>query len=207
MVVIGTYSHNVLAYSGDDGTFLWNFTTNNYVASAPALAKIENATIAFIGGVDGFLHAIDVSTGQQRWMYDAQQAVWPPPMVVEGKVCFGSGGETNPYADDHAHVHCLNASTGLSIWNYSVGSSQVQSCPTLDSKHSTLYVGVYDGRVLALDFKSGLLKWSSNKTGGRVESSPATTVVNNTEIVVVGSADSCALWHLPRREHYFGEPN
>eukprot|EP00939_MAST-03C_sp_MAST-3C-sp1_P002242 g2242.t1 len=190
IVVVGTYGDDVLAYCGDDGTLMWNYTTRDYVASAPAIAIVEGATVAFVGGVDGFLHAIDVSTGQRRWAFDAQEAIWAPPMVAAGKVCFGSGGEANPYANDHAHVHCVNASTGLSVWNYSVGSSQVQSCPTLDDRSTTLYVGVYDGRLLALDFLSGTLKWSSNRTGGRVESSPVTTLVENTGcIVVVGSAD------------------
>jgi len=186
IVVVGTYAKTVVAFNGSDGTSLWNYTTSDYVASAPA---IHNETV-YIGGVDGYLHSIDVSTGKRKWAFSAnKQAVWAPPMVSNHVVCFGSGGEANPYADDHAHVFCVHESSGNQLWNYSIGSSQVQSCPTLNSRNDTLYVGVYDGRLLALDFDTGELKWATKKTGGRVESSPITIKIFEKEIVVVGSFD------------------
>ena len=210
IVIVGTYSKKIIGCSGESGAVLWTYPTSNYVASAPALSL--GGDVAFVGGVDGLLHAIFTSNGKRKWIYNASivveqggalslQSIWAPPMVSDDVVFFGSGGQANPYVDAHAHVHALNSSDGSTLWNYSVGSSQIQSCPTLGRGNKTLFVGVYDGRLLALDAHNGTLLWTT-KTGGRVESSPVTYMTESSangtsggsrsmevEVVAVGSAD------------------
>ena len=182
--------NQLIAVNGTTGASLWNYTTTDFVASAPALSS--DGTVAFVGGVDGLMHAVNIDSGTRKWAYNASQAVWAPPMLNEeiGLICFGSGGAANPYANTHATVHCLDPTTGSRVWKYSVGSSQIQSCPTLDHSNRTLFVGVYDGRLLALNVQTGALKWEA-KTGGRVESSPSTYIdmISHREMVVAGSAD------------------
>ena len=56
----------------------------------------------YIGGVDVFLYALDTLTGAKKWVYNASQAIWAPPALVGGMVCFGAGGNADPLLNEHA---------------------------------------------------------------------------------------------------------
>ena len=45
--------------------------------------------ILYISSLSGFLHALDLDTGEEFWTYDAFAAVWGSPFVVDGKVLLG----------------------------------------------------------------------------------------------------------------------
>ena len=45
--------------------------------------------ILYISSLSGFLHALDPTTGEEFWTYDAFAAVWGSPFVVDGKVLLG----------------------------------------------------------------------------------------------------------------------
>ena len=195
IVIVGTYSKQIIAVNGTNGQSLWNYTTLDYVASAPVLGTKED--VVFVGGVDGLLYGIYIATGKLKFTFNAStvlhhQSIWGPPMLNDNKIYFGAGGAGNPYSNQYAHVHCLHETNGSAIWNYSVGSSQIQSSLTMDSRNTTVFVGVYDGRVLALDVTTGELRYQV-QTKGRVESSPVTfmdsTNGRDVELVIVGSAD------------------
>jgi len=87
--------NQLIAVNGTTGASLWNYTTTDFVASAPALSS--DGTVAFVGGVDGLMHAVNIDSGTRKWAYNASQAVWAPPMLNEeiGLICFGSGGAAN----------------------------------------------------------------------------------------------------------------
>ena len=54
---------------------------------------ISSAAIAdgvlYISSLSGFLHALDVNTGEEFWTYDAFAAVWGSAFLVDGKVFLG----------------------------------------------------------------------------------------------------------------------
>ncbi len=45
--------------------------------------------ILYIPDFSGFLHALDVETGEPYWVHDTFAAVWASPLVVEGRVYLG----------------------------------------------------------------------------------------------------------------------
>ena len=45
--------------------------------------------VLYISSLSGFLHALDVNTGEELWVYDAFAAVWGSAFVVDGKVFLG----------------------------------------------------------------------------------------------------------------------
>jgi outer membrane protein assembly factor BamB len=53
---------------------------------------------------------------------------------------------------DH-NVYCLDAETGVKIWQIEVGGA-VAAQPILDATSGILYVGAFDGRVYAIDVSS-----------------------------------------------------
>eukprot|EP00947_MAST-08B_sp_MAST-8B-sp1_P000431 g431.t1 len=204
IAVVGSYDKKVWAVNvSAAGRPVWEFATGDYVASAPAIDG--GGGVAFIGGVDGRVYAIDVLTGRQKWTFNASgQAVWAPVAVVRGLVYFGAGGNAIPTVEEHARVHCVDAATGAGIWSYETGS-QIQSCPTVGPAGDTLYIGCYDGCLYALSAGNGTFRWKACVGSGRIESSPAAFFLDTTEsggggggdddddaateVVVVGSID------------------
>ena len=45
--------------------------------------------LVYASDLSGFLHCIDLKTGQRKWVYDTFAAVWGSPMVVDGRVMLG----------------------------------------------------------------------------------------------------------------------
>ncbi len=71
-----TDTHKVWSRDGDD--FYRTMST----------AAIADGVL-YISSLSGFLHALDVDTGEEFWTYDAFAAVWGSPFVVDGKVMLG----------------------------------------------------------------------------------------------------------------------
>ncbi|MEE2792270.1 MAG: PQQ-binding-like beta-propeller repeat protein [Acidobacteriota bacterium] len=71
-----TDTHKVWSRDGDD--FYRTMST----------AAIADG-ILYISSLSGFLHALDPTTGEEFWTYDAFAAVWGSPFVVDGKVLLG----------------------------------------------------------------------------------------------------------------------
>jgi outer membrane protein assembly factor BamB len=97
------------------------------------------------------------------WRYATPGAVESSPTVVGDRVYVGS---------DDGNVYCLNVSTGIRIWNRTIGpqSAQYVSSPAVDG--GIVYVGSYTGMVYGLNASDGVQVWNFT-TGDRVYSSPA----------------------------------
>ena len=95
------------------------------------------------------------------------------PAVVDGKLYVGTWSGV---------FCCLDAATGVQLWNYSIGGSTGSSSAVADGK---VYFGSDDDNVYCLDAVTGAKIWSY-KTGDDVASSPAVADGK----VYVGSKDS-----------------
>ena len=76
--------------------------------------------ILYISSLSGFLHALDVETGDEFWTYDTFAAVWGSPFVADGKVYIG---------DEDGDIAILRAGRELEeIGEFNLGAS-VYSTP------------------------------------------------------------------------------
>jgi outer membrane protein assembly factor BamB len=64
---------------------LWHYDKIRRTISTPAVAD----GIVYISDFSGYLHALDMNTGQPFWTHDLLAAVWASPFVVDGKVYIG----------------------------------------------------------------------------------------------------------------------
>jgi len=46
--------------------------------------------VVYIGGYDGYVHALDAATGEERWRFQAGRYIFSSPAVVDGVVYVGS---------------------------------------------------------------------------------------------------------------------
>lgn len=127
----------------------------------------------FVGVMNGKFHAIDASTGQITWTYQAGGAISHTAAVVDDTVYFGC---------EDGKIYALNAETGALRWTYTT-AGPVLSSPVVAA--GTVLIGSFDGYLYALN-TNGSLKWRYH-TGGRVWTSPAADEAGNR--VYFGSED------------------
>ncbi|HEX3468983.1 MAG TPA: PQQ-binding-like beta-propeller repeat protein [Candidatus Elarobacter sp.] len=150
------------------GGIRWSFVTGGSVRSSPAIA----GGLVYAGSTDGGLYALDERDGRLRWRYDAGSAVAASPAVAGGLV----------YAQSYdGDVFAVRTADGREAWKRSLGPAAplawghesgdvYRSSPVVAGER--LLVGGLDGRLYALDARTGAVAWRL-QTGGRIWSSPA----------------------------------
>ena len=99
---------------------LWRFTPENPllgIKSSPALA---DGTL-YAGGHDHNMYAIDASTGNPIWTFQADGEIWASPLAVKDDLIFG---------DDAHNLYSLNREDGSLNWRVRLDGG-VQIAPTL----------------------------------------------------------------------------
>ena len=137
--------------------------------------------IVYIGCIDGYVYALNASTGAVKWAsFVYGSCTGSSPAVVNGRLYIGTAGYISPY---DGNVTCLNATTGALIWNYTVSFGIYYSSPAVFN--DVVYIGTFIGSVLALDATTGALLSSYSTFPSPVNTSPA--VANG--LVYVGSGN------------------
>lgn len=160
---------------GGTGKLIWRTTLEGdwwWGRSSPAVVG-DTVYVGTRGpNGSGYVHALDVQTGERRWRTRTDGAVHSSPAVVAGTVYVGA---------QDGRLYALDASTGEVAWRQKLAGKVFSSPAVVDG---TVYVGASDGTVRALDAQTGSVEWRF-VTGGNVRSSPA--VADGT--VYVGSDD------------------
>jgi eukaryotic-like serine/threonine-protein kinase len=162
------------------GGVLWRAALGGPVRSTPAVTARQ----IFVGADDGMLYAVDRSSGRISWRVAAGAPVSASPLVANGLVVA---------ATTAGRIVAVDQSTGALRWEHRAGAE----LPTNDRRDGwdfyasspvaaggTLVIGSPDGRVSALDLKTGADLWHV-QTNGRVTATPAVA----DGLVVVGSWD------------------
>jgi outer membrane protein assembly factor BamB len=207
-------THGIFALDAKTGKEIWNFPTNGFVKSVPA---VSNGVI-YIGADDRKFYAIDAKDGTLKWMNDKSMDGYTACAGVVGNLVYaipkdgsfyafdasngdviwstlvGKITESSPaigegiiaFGTDGGAIVALDASTGKQKWSYDAGVSDIKSSPVIAD--GTIIIGSNDGSIYALTTDKGNLKWKYS-TSDNVESSPS--VKNG--VVYVGSKDSSFL--------------
>lgn len=163
-VFVGSFDGRFYALDAATGEELWVFATrgNEYfpVGSIQASPVIAGNLVVF-GSRDFHVYALDRQTGAEAWSAEiAESWVTSTAAVSEGRVVVGSS--------DGQAVTCLELDSGVELWTRKVASN-VFSSPAI--VNGTVYVGNFDGYVLALDLADGSIS-GGNLVDDRVNSSP-----------------------------------
>jgi outer membrane protein assembly factor BamB len=169
-VFVGDVDGLVHALSAASGGALWTaeVAADSAVRSSPT---VVDGTV-LIGGQAG-VYALDVVTGDTRWLFETEQAVRSSPTVADGRVVVGR---------IDGSVSAVAAATGEERWTTELGPRPVRSSPTVVD--GRVFVGSNNVGVHALDLETGEQLWTS-PTDRAVTSSP--TVAGDT--LYVGGQD------------------
>jgi len=169
-VVVGDQRGRVHAVDAGTGRPLWRFRaaadslrSSNFgydrqtIQSSPAVA----GQTVLLGARDGFLYAINLRTGRERWRFDHQVSwVNASPAISDGVVYAASS--------DAGFADALDLATGRELWR-TTGLGVSWSSPLVAGEF--LYVATSRGWLYALDRKTGARRWAY-RADGAIWSSP-----------------------------------
>ena len=167
------------AYRFDGVKFV--FKTGGPIRSSAVLAQ----GVLFFGSGDGYLYAVESSTGKERWRFKTEGAVHSSSAVADG-IVYVSSRDGNVYGVD--------AATGKQVWKFKMGKDlpyangfdYYLSSPVIFG--GLLYAGGGDGYLYAFDVRTRKIVWKYNART-RIRSTPA--VEGST--VFVGTMDGYLL--------------
>jgi len=170
LVMFGTMSGHVRAVRERDGAAAWSFATagasrtfdeeSNDTTSIVASPTVAAGSV-FVGGRDGFLYALDLRDGHQRWRTTHDGSSWILSTAFAGDTLYvGSGSARIVQAADPA--------TGAEKWRF---ATQAAVFSSLTLSGNTILFSDFLGTVVALDKASGVARWRF-PMGGRSLSTP-----------------------------------
>lgn len=147
-------ARGLYTFRASDGYLIWVYPTELPLGNSPSIATINGRSIAYVGGYDRKIHAIDAFSGQDFSGYTAYEAM--------------AGFETNPlvinkiiYAGNRdGYFYALDAITGDLIWRYQTEGPILFSAAY---KNGVVYFASNDAHAYALDAVNGSLIWKTQK--------------------------------------------
>ncbi len=148
-------------YSGT-GTVKWVYPTELPLGNSPTIYKTANGKyVAYVGGLDHKIHAIDANTGVGLWTYEASQGFETNPLVVNG-ILYAGNRDGYMYA-----IHVENGAgfaRGDLAWPpYKTGGPILFSAAY---QNGVVYFASNDDYAYALNATTGALVWKSAKFPG-----------------------------------------
>jgi len=162
-----------LGTEGTDWDVLWVFNNSEPILASPAVADIDDDGYqeVVIGSLDGWIYALNGSTGALKWKYDTKKPVYSSAAL------YNLDGD--PYLEvvvgsNDTYIYCLDGKTGIKQWRYKT-DGPIFSSPSIgdvdgDSKVEIVF-GSLDGKIYCIS-RFGFPEWEYT-TGAPIYSSPA----------------------------------
>ncbi len=144
------------AFEAHTGETAWVYPTEFPLGHSPTIFN----GVAYVGGYDRKIHAIDAQTGQGLWTFEAGAGFETNPLVLE------FDGHTFIYAGNRDGVMYALEDQGNRaslLWKYTTGGPILFSAAYRDE---TIYFAANDSHAYALHARTGQLVWKSAKLPG-----------------------------------------
>lgn len=151
------WRQRLLPNGGKESNFVLADAPPQIPQSPPTVAT----GVAYVGGADRFIQAVNMRTGKRVWRFEANGLIAAAPSVGDGKVLVGE------YLGGKAFT-AVNAETGLPVWSQPIGG--VWASPQYED--GRIYVGTTEGWMYALRARDGETLWRW-KTGDGIYTAPA----------------------------------
>lgn len=159
-VYSASYGGDVVAMSSDRGKRLWSTKTKAEISAGPA----ANEAVVLVGTSDGEVIALESGSGKELWRKLLTSEVLAAPLLTD---------ELAFVRTVDGAVHALSLSDGRSVWAYedTVPRLTLRGTAPPVLAGDTLLVALDNGKVVALDSRSGDVLWDTlvNVPRGRTE--------------------------------------
>lgn len=176
-VIQGNAVDSISAYRRDNGNLIWRIPVDGGVEGGVDYVKDR----IFFGGNNGLFYSASLKNGEIFWTFSAKTEVLSAPTLFEGNIYFLAGNNI---------LYSLDATDGKEQWIYSRVDSQnisVRGASRPVIENGVLYMGFSDGYLVALDAKTGTVKWeqwlNKNKRFKDLDGAP---IIDGEEIYITG---------------------
>ena len=152
-VYIGSWDSYLYAIDAETGQEKWALKTgedaaiHNQVGFQSSPAVVDG--VVYVGCRDAHVYAVDAATGRKKWDYPTSKSwVIGTPAVRDGVAYVGTS--------DSARFMALDAKTGRLRFNFNAKAYVFSSAALAGD---LAYVGDHNGRLYAINTKSGALAW------------------------------------------------
>ena len=180
-----------------DGAVKWRVNVSREILMPPVIADGK----VIIRSVDGQIAALDLASGAESWMIKREVPALSlrgnsSPVVNDGRIYSGM---------DSGHLVAINLKDGRTIFDATValpkGRSELERLVDVDGDivldSNVLYVGSYQGRIVAIDVRRGQLLWArklSSYSGVAVSESSVFSVDEQDFIWALDKNTGATLW-------------
>lgn len=162
VVYAAGYKGSLVALNAENGSRIWQVKTGLVLSSGPAVGE----GLVIVGGTDGVLLALSTENGQERWRYQLSSEPLSKALVAQQVVVIRTVD---------GRLLGLNAADGKARWSYEGAVPKLSlrgtARPVLAEAVGAVIEGFDDGKLVALDIKTGDLLWSAtvDSPSGRTE--------------------------------------
>jgi eukaryotic-like serine/threonine-protein kinase len=160
-VYVGSWDSYLYAIDAETGQEKWAFKTgedpviHNQVGFQSSPAVVDGTV--YVGCRDAHVYAVDAATGRKKWDYPTSKSwVIGTPAVRDGTVYVGTS--------DSSRFMALDGRTGRLRFNFDAKSYMFSSAALAGD---LAYVGDHNGRLYAVDTKTGKLAWEFQTEGAK----------------------------------------
>lgn len=150
VVIVGSNSGDIYGLTLD-GKRKWSYRTRRSITSSPYVDTREG--ICYVGSGDGFMYALDASSGYSSWRFRTNGPIISSP-IVEGELLLFGSADGNLYA--------INAQTGKEKWKFTTEKPVVAS-PI--AHQGQVFFGGSDEYFYCLDLQTGKERWKFQSKG------------------------------------------
>lgn len=160
LIAVGTRDGQLMVFDAQSGQLQWTARVGSEVLAPP---RIDQGVVATRTG-DGAVFAFDADSGERRWIYSRTV----PTLSVRGHSApvFVRNGLVAGF--DNGRVSALDLESGSRAWEATVSAPEgrtdldrmvdIDADPLVDG--ASLYVGSYQGRLVAMRLSSGEIVWA-----------------------------------------------
>ena len=134
----------------------WEYTNDGDLGAGFS----SDGKLAFTANTIGELFALDIKTGQRKWVFQTGGKVYSTPAVANGIVVVGSSDN---------FIYAVNSKTGKELWKVQANHAVLGSPSIYKGK---IFIGASDGIFRCIDLKSGKVLWTFNQVKNYVSALP-----------------------------------
>ena len=160
-VYVGSWDSYLYALDADTGVEKWRFKAGEDPIDHNQVGFQSSATVVdgtvYVGCRDAHVYAIDAVTGRKKWDYYTRKSWVNTTPAVRDNLVYAATVDTHLF-------HALDAKTGRLRFTVNVKLGMFSS-PAIAGDF--VYIGAINGRLYAIDTKSGTVAWEFQTESSR----------------------------------------